>query len=127
METPDGLRYSSEHEWVRVEGDLAVVGITDFAQDSLGDIVWVQLPEVGSSVEAGAAITEIESTKSVSDVYAPVSGVVEAVNTGLEQEPERINSDPYGEGWIFRVRITDPSEIDRLLDAGAYRALVEGS
>lgn len=125
MEFPESLRYTSEHEWVRVEGDRAVVGITDFAQDSLGDIVYVSLPEVGAIVEGGAPCSEVESTKSVSDIYAPVSGTVAAVNEALGQQPELVNRDPYGDGWMFSVTMSDPAQAEGLLDAEAYRALTE--
>jgi glycine cleavage system H protein len=124
MELPDDLRYSAEHEWVRVDGTQAVVGITDFAQDNLGDIVYVQLPEVGATLARNSACAEVESTKSVSDIYAPVSGNVVAVNDALGTKPELVNSDPYGDGWIFRVELAEPSEVDELMDAAAYRALV---
>lgn len=124
MLLPGDLRYSREHEWVRVEGEVATVGITDFAQDSLGDVVFVGLPDVGASVRAASAISEIESTKAVSEIYAPVSGTVDAVNERLEREPELVNQDPYGDGWIFTVRLSDRSELDALLDAPGYRALV---
>ena len=132
MNTPSGniptdLRYSREHEWVRVDGSTARIGITDFAQESLGDVVFVQLPEVGLEVVAGASASEIESTKSVSDVYVPVSGSVHAVNDALTDTPELVNSDPYGEGWILEVALADSSELDALLDAEAYRAFVEAS
>jgi len=132
MNTPAGniptdLRYSREHEWVRVNGSIARIGITDFAQDSLGDVVFVQLPDVGADIVAGASASEIESTKSVSDVYVPVSGSVHAVNDALTDTPELVNSDPYGEGWILEVALTDTSELDGLLDAEAYRAFVEAS
>jgi glycine cleavage system H protein len=123
---PEDLRYSKEHEWVRVDGGVARIGITDFAQDSLGDVVFVQLPDRGLEVVAGASVSEIESTKSVSDIYVPVSGVVNAVNDALADEPERVNRDPYGDGWIFEVELSDPSEVEGLLDAAAYRSLVEG-
>ena len=123
---PDDLRYSKEHEWVRVDGGSARVGITDFAQDSLGDVVFVQLPDRGLDVVAGASVAEIESTKSVSDIYVPVSGVIREVNDALADEPERVNRDPYGDGWIYEVELSDPSEVDSLLDAAAYRAFVEG-
>jgi glycine cleavage system H protein len=126
MLVPDDLRYSAEHEWVRVEGDEVVVGITDFAQDSLGDVVFVSVPAVGSVVRAGASVAEVESTKSVSDIYAPVSGRVVAANDELDARPELVNEDPYGAGWIFRVVPSEPAQIEGLLDAGAYRALVEG-
>ena len=126
MNFPEDLRYSREHEWVRVDGEIARVGITDFAQDSLGDIVFVELPGVGVDVVAGASVSEIESTKSVSEVYAPVSGVVHGVNTALGDQPELVNQDPYGRGYLFEIELSDPSEIDGLLDAGGYRGLVEG-
>jgi glycine cleavage system H protein len=127
MNIPTDLRYSREHEWVRVDGSTARIGITDFAQDSLGDVVFVQLPDVGLEIVAGASASEIESTKSVSDVYVPVSGEVSAVNAALVEKPELVNSDPYGEGWILEVTIGDPSELEALLDADAYRAFVEAS
>jgi len=126
MNIPEELRYSREHEWVRLAGDTARIGITDFAQDSLGDVVFVQLPDVGLDVVAGASVSEIESTKSVSDIYAPLTGVVQSVNDALAEQPELVNRDPYGEGWMFEVRCADPSEIDALLDASGYRRLVEG-
>jgi glycine cleavage system H protein len=125
MNIPKELRYSREHEWVRVDGPIARIGITDFAQDSLGDVVFVQLPEVGLEIVAGASASEIESTKSVSDVYVPVSGAVNAVNAALVETPELVNSDPYGDGWILEVALADPSELDALLDADQYRAIVE--
>jgi len=125
MNYPERLHYSSEHEWVAVDGNRARVGITDYAQDALGDVVYVQLPEVGSSVAAGASCCEVESTKSVSDVYAPVSGTVAEVNESLGDAPERLNQDPYGDGWIFAIDMSDASELDRLMDATAYRQLVE--
>ena len=127
MNIPTDLRYSREHEWVRVDGLTARIGITDFAQDSLGDVVYVQLPDVGLVVAAGASASEIESTKSVSDVYVPVSGMVSAVNAALVEKPELLNSDPYGEGWIFELTLGDPSELDALLDAEAYQAFVDAS
>jgi glycine cleavage system H protein len=127
MNIPTDLRYSREHEWVRVDGSTARIGITDFAQESLGDVVFVQLPDVGLEIVAGASASEIESTKSVSDVYVPVSGAVSAVNGALAETPELINGDPYGEGWILEVTLTDPSEVDGLLDAEAYRAFVEAA
>lgn len=124
MDFPVELRYSSDHEWVRVEGDTIRLGITDFAQDNLGDVVYVQLPEAGASVEAGGAFSEVESTKSVSDIYSPVSGTITEVNAALEATPELLNSDPYGEGWICVIALNDPTQLDSLLDADAYRALV---
>ena len=126
MQIPDDLRYSSDHEWIRVEGGNVRIGITDYAQDALGDVVFVDLPEVGASVEAAASISEVESTKSVSDIYAPVSGTVTEVNTDLADAPERLNEDPYGEGWICVIELRDAAELDKLLTADAYRALVEG-
>jgi len=125
MNVPEELRYTSEHEWVRVEGDVARVGITDYAQDALGDVVYVSLPEVDSNVAANATCCEVESTKSVSDVFAPVSGRVAEVNAELADAPQTVNEDPYGKGWIFAVEMTDPAEIDGLMDAAAYRALIE--
>ncbi len=124
MDTPSDLRYTSDHEWVRIEGDIATIGITDYAQDALGDVVFVQLPSIGSSVKAAASISEVESTKSVSDIYAPLSGEVIEVNDALESDPSVLNSDAYGEGWIFRVRISDSSEIESLLSASDYEALL---
>ena len=125
---PSNLKYTSEHEWVRSPGeaDSSVrVGITDYAQDALGDIVYVSLPEVGAEVESGSAVGELESTKSVSDVYAPVSGKVVARNDALDGSPELVNSDPYGDGWLFEVAPSDEPELDGLMDAAAYQASVE--
>ena len=122
---PDDVQYTAEHEWVRNIGDDIVrIGITDFAQDSLGDIVYVQLPDVGDEVVAGAAIGELESTKSVSDLFAPLSGTVTASNDALEATPELCNSDPYGDGWIIEIRTSDPSQRDSLLTAAEYEATV---
>jgi glycine cleavage system H protein len=126
---PDDLTYSREHEWLRSPGDApgsVRVGITHYAQDALGDIVYVSLPEVGSTLAAGAACGELESTKSVSDVYAPVSGEVVAVNAALDATPELVNDDPYGAGWLFEVVASDESELGELLDAAAYEATLEG-
>jgi len=125
MSIPEDLRYSSDHEWVRNEGDLLRVGITDFAQDNLGDVVFVQLPEVGAALSAGSSFGEIESTKSVSDLYAPVDGEVVEVNGELENRPELVNSDPYGDGWICVVRPADPSQVAGMLDPAAYQALIQ--
>jgi glycine cleavage system H protein len=124
MSVPPELRYSSEHEWVRVDGNVARIGITDFAQESLGDVVFVQLPDVGLDVIAGASAAEIESTKSVSDVYVPLTGVVQAVNRVLVDTPELVNQDPYGAGWIIELTLADPSELDALMDAAAYTELI---
>jgi glycine cleavage system H protein len=126
MLVPEELRYSTEHEWVRAEGARARVGITDYAQDALGDVVFVQLPTAGQSVETGAAIGEVESTKSVSEVYAPVSGTVVAVNQALGDRPELLNEDPYGEGWICEVELAGTGALDELMDAERYRELTEG-
>ncbi|HEY4397734.1 MAG TPA: glycine cleavage system protein GcvH [Acidimicrobiia bacterium] len=125
MELPDQLRYTNEHEWVAVEDGRARVGITDFAQEALGDVVFVQLPEVGANVSAMSSIAEVESTKSVSDIYAPVSGTVVEANAALESTPEQLNQDPYGGGWIFVLDMSDVAQVDTLLDAAAYRRLVE--
>jgi glycine cleavage system H protein len=126
MQIPEDLRYSTDHEWIRVEEGKVRIGITDYAQDALGDVVFVDLPEVGSMVEAAASISEVESTKSVSDIYAPVSGTISEVNVDLGDAPERLNEDPYGEGWICVIEPSDPSELDKLLSAADYRGLVEG-
>ena len=126
MNVPEGLRYSKEHEWVRVDGDTAVIGITDYAQDALGDVVYVDPPEVGSDLTVGDSFGEVESTKSVSELYAPISGSVASINPDLEGEPEKLNADPYGEGWICTVTMTDPAELDALLDAAAYQAFIDG-
>jgi glycine cleavage system H protein len=124
-DVPDDLKYTAEHEWVRMsEGSKTVrVGITDYAQSALGDVVYVSLPEVGASVTAGAAVGEVESTKSVSDIYAPLSGSVSARNEKLDENPDLINSDPYGEGWILELEVADESELAGLLDAAAYGTL----
>jgi glycine cleavage system H protein len=122
---PDDLKYTAEHEWVRELGEGSVrVGITDFAQDSLGDIVYVQLPDVGSEVTGGEAMGELESTKSVSDLFAPLSGTVTAHNDALEGSPELCNTDPYGDGWIVELQLSDPSQLDQLLSAQDYQATV---
>ena len=125
MEFPENLKYSKEHEWVVVDGARARVGITDYAQDALGDIVYVQLPTVGATVEAMSTCAEVESTKSVSDIYAPASGTIAAVNDALSGSPELVNHEPYGSGWIFAIDLSDTTQLDALLDATAYRALVE--
>jgi glycine cleavage system H protein len=120
---PEDLRYTSDHEWVAAGGSAVKVGITDFAQDALGDIVYVQLPEAGTKVEAGQSLGEVESTKSVSEIYAPIDGTVVSRNAALRDEPELINSDPYGAGWLVEIEPADPASIDVLLDANAYRDL----
>lgn len=126
MQFPADLLYSSDHEWIAVSDGRVRIGITDYAQDSLGDVVYVQVPSVGTQVAAGESFSEVESTKSVSDIYAPVSGTVVAVNEALNASPDSLNSDPYGAGWICEIEMSDPSQIDALLDAGAYQALVQG-
>jgi len=126
MNIPAELRYSSDHEWVRVDGATATIGITEYAQDALGDVVFVEMPDAGLAVAAGESFSEVESTKSVSDIYSPITGSISEVNADLESQPELLNSDPYGAGWICRIEISDPSELDGLMDAEAYRALTEG-
>jgi glycine cleavage system H protein len=126
MNIPAELRYSSDHEWVRVDGTTVTIGITEYAQDALGDVVFVEIPDPGLAVAAGETFSEVESTKSVSDIYAPVTGSIAEVNDALESQPELLNSDPYGAGWICRIEISDPSELDGLMDAEAYRTLTEG-
>ncbi len=126
MEFPEDLRYTKEHEWVRLEGTRARVGITDFAQDALGDVVYVDLPEVGAVVQAGQPLGEVESTKSVSDVYSPISGSIIERNPLVDDRPELVNEQPYGDGWLVVIEPADPDAIGSLLDAGAYRALTDG-
>lgn len=123
---PADLRYSSDHEWIRQDGNTVTIGITEFAQDSLGDVVFVEAPEATSVVAAGDSFTEVESTKSVSDIYAPVSGTIVAINEKLDDTPELVNSDPYGDGWLCSIEMSDPSQLDGLMDADSYRALTEG-
>ena len=124
MEFPDDLHYTKEHEWLRLEGNEAVVGITDFAQDALGDVVFVELPAVGATLTQGQTFGVVESNKTVSDLFAPVSGRVTAVNQELREEPERVNRDPYGDGWMIRIVPDRREEVDALLDADGYRAFV---
>ena len=123
MQIPSELRYSSDHEWASAQGTTVRVGITDYAQDALGDVVFVDLPKLGTSVATGATIGEVESTKSVSEIYSPVAGTVVAVNETLTSTPELVNSDPYGQGWLCEIEVADASALDGLLDADAYRAL----
>jgi glycine cleavage system H protein len=126
MEYPEDLKYTSEHEWVAVEeGNRVRVGITDFAQDALGDVVYVDIPEEGTEVRAGEPFGEVESTKSVSDIYSPVSGRVVQRNAALSESPEQVNQDPYGDGWMVLIEAADPKELDDLMDAQAYRRMVE--
>jgi glycine cleavage system H protein len=127
MNIPSDLRYSTDHEWIRRDGSTVTIGITEYAQDALGDVVFVEIPEQGEALSVGDSFTEVESTKSVSDIYAPVSGTISAVNDALEDHPELLNSDPYGEGWLCSIEMSDPGEFDGLLDADGYRALTEGS
>jgi glycine cleavage system H protein len=126
MEFPDELRYTKEHEWVRVEGERVRVGITDFAQDALGDVVYVDLPEVGARVEADQPFGEVESTKSVSDVFSPLAGTIVERNPLVGEHPELVNEQPYGDGWLVVLAPDDASKIEALLDAGSYRAFSEG-
>jgi glycine cleavage system H protein len=124
MEFPDDLHYTKEHEWLRLEGNDGLIGITDFAQDALGDVVFVELPAVGATLTQGQTFGVVESNKTVSDLFAPVTGRVAAVNHVLREEPERVNRDPYGEGWMIRIVVSKRDEVDGLLDAAAYRAFV---
>ena len=127
MNVPGELRYSADHEWVRVgKGRRVRVGITDYAQDALGDVVFIDLPPVGTKVAPGAVFGEVESTKSVSELFAPLSGTVVAINDELEVAPGRVNEDPYGDGWICEIELSDPAELDNLIDAASYSALTEG-
>ena len=119
---PDDLKYHAEHDWARIEGDSATFGITWYAQDALGEVVFFDPPEVGAEVSKDQAYTEVESVKAVSDVFAPLSGEITAVNDALGDKPETINEDPYGEGWLVKVKLSDPSEVDSLMDASEYQA-----
>jgi glycine cleavage system H protein len=121
---PEDLKYTEEHEWARIEGDQAVVGITHYAQDALGDIVYVDIPPVGTVVTGGEAFGEVESTKSVSDIYSPVTGTIVERNEELDKSPELINSDPYGQGWLVVVQVSDQDELGQLMDSGAYADMV---
>ncbi len=125
MNIPEELRYSSDHEWIRIEGTRATIGITDYAQDALGDVVYVDLPGVGAEVITGESFGEVESTKSVSDLFSPTDGTVAEVNNDLEDNPEVLNSDPYGQGWIIVIEVADSLALDGLLDAEGYQALIE--
>lgn len=125
MKLEQGLKYSEEHEWVRVEGEEAVIGITDYAQDQLSDVVYVELPEIGDTFDRGEIFSVVESVKAASDVYMPVSGEILDINETLEDSPEIVNEDPYGEAWFIRIAIADLAELDDLLDADAYRAFCE--
>jgi len=123
MQIPSDLRYSSDHEWAQTTGTVVRVGITDYAQDALGDVVFVDLPKVGATVTAGGSLGEVESTKSVSEIYAPVAGVVTAINDALTSSPELVNASPYGDGWICEITVEDAAVVEGLLDAAAYQAL----
>ena len=123
---PDELKYTKEHEWLRIEGNTAVVGITDYAQGELGDIVFIELPNEGDQLEQMQAFGTIEAVKAVSDIYSPLTGKVVAVNSALEDDPMAINRDPYGDGWILKLEIANPGEVDQLLDAAAYGELIGG-
>jgi len=124
---PDDLRYHPEHDWARIEGDQATFGITWYAQDALGEVVFYEPPEVGKGVKKDEAYAEVESVKAVSDVYAPLSGEVTEVNSVVSENPEKINEDPYGDGWMVKVKLSDPSEADQLMDTAAYKKLLEDS
>jgi glycine cleavage system H protein len=126
MDIPTELRYSTDHEWARVEDGRVRVGITDYAQDALGDVVFVDLPDVGAKVEQGQSCAEVESTKSVSEIYAPLGGLIVEVNAELVDNPQRLNEDPYAEGWMFVIEPADEAQLGELLDAEGYRALIEG-
>jgi len=125
MDFPDELRYTEEHEWVLIEDDIATIGISDFAQDQLGDVVFVELPDVGDELEVGKTFGVVESVKAVSDVYAPLSGEVVEVNDDLPDEPEIINNSPYEDGWMVKIRISHPEEVDELMDASDYQDFIE--
>lgn len=125
MDFPDELKYTEEHEWVLVDDEIATVGITDFAQDQLGDVVFVELPEVGDQLELGKPLGVVESVKAVSDVYAPLTGEVVEINVDLPDEPEMLNTSPYEDGWMIKIKLADPDELDGLMDAADYQDLVE--
>ena len=124
---PEDLRYHQEHDWARIDGDAATFGVTWYAQDALGEVVFYEPPEVGKEVKKDEAYAEVESVKAVSDVYSPLSGEVTEVNSAISDSPEKINQDPYGDGWLVKVKLSDPSEADQLMDAAAYKKLLEDS
>jgi len=124
MDTPDGLKYSKEHEWVKVEGDTATIGITDYAQGELGDVVYVEMPEVGASFSAGETFGTIEAVKAVSELYSPISGEVVEINSSLEDEPALVNQSPYEDGWMIKIKMSDAGELDELLDTNAYKDMI---
>lgn len=125
MSNPNNLRYSKSHEWVRIEGDLATCGVTEYAQEALGDVVYVDLPEVGDTFDRDGELGEIESVKAVSAIYSPITGEVIEVNEELDDAPEKVNADPYGDGWLFQLKVASADEVDQLMDAGAYEAFLE--
>ena len=127
MSTPTDLKYHPEHDWARIDGETATLGITDYAQEQLGEVVFFDPPTVGDSTTGGESYAEVESVKAVSDVIAPLSGEIVAVNEGLADAPETVNSDPYGDGWLVQVKLSDPSQADGLMDAAAYQKLIEGA
>ncbi len=124
MNIPEELKYTKDHEWVKIDGDIAIVGITDFAQGELGDIVYVEVDTEGEELDKEEVFGSVEAVKTVSDLFMPLSGEIIEFNEELESEPERVNSDPYGEGWMIKIKISSPEEIEELLDAGAYKALI---
>jgi glycine cleavage system H protein len=124
MNFPENLKYTKDHEWLRIEGQTGVVGITDFAQSELGDVVYVEVPEIGVSIEQGKSFGTIEAVKAVSDLFAPINGELVEVNALCKDHPEKINQDPYGEGWLIKIRIADTGQIDQLLDVNAYKQLI---
>lgn len=124
MNIPGDRRYTDQHEWVLLDGDRATIGITDYAQDALGDVVFVDLPEIRTEVAVGDTIAEVESTKSIAEVYAPVAGTIVEVNSPLADSPETVNSDPYGQAWFVVIEVADPAAVDGMLDAGGYEALI---
>jgi glycine cleavage system H protein len=124
MEFPSSLRYTKDHEWIKVEGNIATVGITDFAQHELGDIVFVDIPNVGKAISAGEIFGTVEAVKTVSDLYLPVSGTITEVNAGLEANPDGVNTDPYGKGWMIKMELDNPADVNALLDAAAYKQLI---
>lgn len=124
MNYPDNLRYTKDHEWIKLEGDTATIGITDFAQKELGDIVYVEIETVGQELNAGDVFGTVEAVKTVSDLYLPVNGTITEVNPNLNDKPEAVNNDPYGEGWMIKLKVSDPADVDSLMDAAAYGELV---
>ncbi len=124
MNVPENLKYTKDHEWAKIEGDVATIGITDYAQGELGDVVFVELPEVGTTLSAGDTFGTIEAVKAVADLYAPLSGEVVEINPELESTPEKVNQDPYGDGWMIKIKLSNPGEVDALMDAEKYKELI---